>query len=365
MHHTHVLTMAASAGYQVPEEYLLHVFCGMKDSGCPWKGPLKNLETHLQTCLFVDVECPRNCGQRVQRLALDSHISNDCPTQCPNGCGANLKRAYLEEHLKVCPLQKIQCAYSSVGCEAEFVRENENKHMELSAKTHLALVEVSSLQIRYELQQQFDRALQELYKVFEQKLEERDTQIHALRESLRKQQDDFEHSARQHDIHVKTLAENLGSRINSLHIELGVPPYEITLTDYQVIKDQPSSYSSPPMYTHSGGYKFDVTIWPCGWESGRGTHVSVTIDSIEQDTELAYPAKFIITLELLNQHRDGNHYTKELEWTVNKPGDSEGSDNQFISHDDLKYNFEKQTQYLRNDCLKFRVTKIISLITKD
>ena len=74
--------------------------------------------------------------------------------------------------------------------------------------------------------------------------------------------------------------------------------------------------------------------------------------------------KVTITLQLLNQHRDQDHITvtKQFQWM--KPESERVCVDYFtytlIAHTDLKLNAQKQTQYtyLKDDCLRFRITKI-------
>ena len=61
----------------------LRVCCMMKEHGCQWTGKVEQLDTHLNVnsgdCQYVDVECPENCGQQVQKHQLATHIANECP----------------------------------------------------------------------------------------------------------------------------------------------------------------------------------------------------------------------------------------------------------------------------------------------
>ena len=96
---------------------------------------------------------------------------------------------------------------------------------------------------------------------------------------------------------------------------------------------------------------------------GQGTHVSVELVPCKGlfDGSLRWPAKCTITLQLLNQHRDQDHHTvtKELEWQnpIDRTRAVTFSD-KFIAHDDLKWNAEKHTQYLKDDCLHFRISRV-------
>ena len=89
---------------------------------------------------------------------------------------------------------------------------------------------------------------------------------------------------------------------------------------------------------------------------------------------LKFPARFTITLALLNQHNKKDHYTRDIECeaTWDKLATSLsldlfgfglefsaskwiGADSQFISHTKLK----EDTQFLKDDSIKFRVLNIL------
>ena len=123
------------------------------------------------------------------------------------------------------------------------------------------------------------------------------------------------------------------------------------------------SKHSQDMYTHSGGYKFYLRIYENGQGEGQRTHVSVKLVACKGpfDSSLRWPAKCTMTLQLLNQHRDQDHVTvtKELEWQRPTEGlEVVTFSDKFIAHDDLKWNAEKHTQYLKDDCLHFRIARV-------
>ena len=98
---------------------------------------------------------------------------------------------------------------------------------------------------------------------------------------------------------------------------------------------------------------------------GYKTHVAVSVYQVRGDhyDKLKFPARFTITLELLNRHRDQDHYRRDIHCEVPKRGVHSvygiGKNFTFIPHADLEWNPCKQTQYLKNDCLKFRITEIV------
>ena len=114
-------------------------------------------------------------------------------------------------------------------------------------------------------------------------------------------------------------------------------------------------------------------IYVNGLDNGKGTHVSVGIRMMkgEFDSHLKWPFKGEITVELVNQKEGGkNHERKPVEHTGSEKRDAyfqrvtEGERAErgwgfaeFISHADL-YKPEKGKEYLLNDTLIFRVTKV-------
>ena len=179
----------------------LEVRCSMKDGGCEWTGQLQHLDAHLDVatgdCEYVDVECPKKCVQKVQKRNVDTHLANECPNRdyrclhcnfankyhvvsthfdvcpyyplaCPNRCGATFERDDLPDHMKMCRLEEVQCVFNNAGCQAKFIRENEDEHMDQNTQKHLALMPAATLRIS----QDFERKLQEQQEVFGQKLQE-------------------------------------------------------------------------------------------------------------------------------------------------------------------------------------------------
>ena len=391
-----------------PKILALKVHCSLKDQGCEWTGQLQHLDAHLDLttgdCVYVDVDCPKECNQKVQKLNVDTHLANHCPNRdytcphcsfkatfrevsehfkvcpyyplvCPNRCGASFERDVLEDHMKMCGLQKVQCEFSYAGCEAEFLRDHQKEHMEQNTQKHVALVAAATLRSS----RTFEQKLQKQQREFDLKFEEKDKQMKTMLEEqkvfkkkLEEQQKDFhkqqrmlEEKLEEKDHQIKILKEQQ----NRLHIKVGIPPYYITFSNFQDMKAKVFSITSPSVYTHSTGYKFELSLQPSGplltYVDGHGTHVAVYVYSLEgdHDDKLKLPARFTITLELLNQHRDQDHHRRDIECEVTRESIgniiSIGMDYKLISHDDLKWNAHKQTQYLKSDCLRFRITEIV------
>ena len=143
----------------------------------------------------------------------------------------------------------------------------------------------------------------------------------------------------------------------------GVPPYDLTMANYAELKGTNSYWASERFCTHPAGYQCCITVYPNGLVVGKGTGVSVWLSSApgQFDGTLPWPAKATFTLQLLNQHRDQDHVTVTMRFEWGKPT---GVNHvgffglTFIPHAELGWNTEKKTEYLHEDCLRFRMAKI-------
>ena len=375
----------------------LEVRCTMKDRGCEWTKQLQHLDAHLDVttgdCEYVDVECPIKCVQKVQKRNVDTHLANECPNRdyrcphcnlenkyhvvfdhfdvcsyyplaCSNRCGATFKRDDLPDHMKMCRLEEVQCVFSDAGCQAKFIRENEDEHMDQNIQKHLALMPAATLRIS----QDFEKKLQEQQDMFEKKLEQKDEEhkqeMQQLVGQLQEQQTRMER-LNEKDIEIETFKANireLQHQVSYLNLNIGLPLYYISFNKSAT----KSSIVSQPMYTHPGGYRFELKLWPNGADLSKGSHVSVRIYLLKSDHDdsLKFPATFTITVQLLNQHRDQDHHTRDIKCEIKTSEKIDsvyniGAVDSFIPHDALEWNRDKHTQYLKDDCFKFRITKII------
>lgn len=139
-------------------------------------------------------------------------------------------------------------------------------------------------------------------------------------------------------------------------------PYELSLPNYEAVKAAHAARIGKPLYTHPGGYKFRIDLWANGKGVGMNTHISVTVQSLEGEynDNLRFPVRFTITLELMNQYSDYDHHVREIGCFYREESyNSEiGRDLKFISKNDIYWNAETRTQFLLNDVLRFRLTKI-------
>ena len=93
---------------------------------------------------------------------------------------------------------------------------------------------------------------------------------------------------------------------------------------------------------------------------GQGTHVSVyaLIVQGEYDRKLKWPFLGTVTFTLLNQLEDCNHHTHKMVFIkgYNAKVGSTWGEHEFISHSELGHDSIRNTQYLKEDILYFKVT---------
>ena len=157
------------------------------------------------------------------------------------------------------------------------------------------------------------------------------------------------------------------------------PPYNFEMKSYQLKKSRQTYFESPVLYTHPGGYKFQLLIYPKYGQQHQFLTVLVRLLKGTYDDMLRFPTKFTFTLELLNHNRDEDHHTRDIECeaTSEKLGASLsldffglgfqftaidvmiGADSEFISHTRLEQVADKNIRYLKDNSLKFRVSNIL------
>ena len=303
----------------------------------------------------MTVACPYSCGDGFQRCQLPEHKANSCnnrpfncrycnhkatyikvtdehwpvcekyPLHCPNECGENaIERQDFPKHLdESCPLQMIKCEFSYAGCEVECQRRHMQTHVDENMKVHLSKVSCT----------------------LKSTIEQQQKQIVALM------------SATQVALDMqKPLAP------------VFVTPLDIVMTDFEEHKKADDKWYSPPFYSHIGGYKMCLNVVANGSGDDKGTHITVGVHLMrgENDDLLKWPFRGDITIQLLNQRKDEEHWKKSISFD-NEDGDvaarvvgreraASGWGMHFIAH--TKLNTEDK-EYLRNDCLKFQITNVV------
>ena len=311
----------------------LTVYCSFSKTGCKWKGELRNVEKHVENCLYQSVTC-EDCGESVWKLLLSEHASEKCPNrkhkcslcgelgsyatinfdhpkECPeisvncrnDGCSKRFKRRQMSTHTDVCPKKVIGCPFNLMGCGFSSKRESVAAHIEKDGTSHLNMI-------------------------------------------------------------AKHMADSR------------MLPTVIKLSGFNHHKEHNSEYYSGSFYSGVGGYKLRLVVLTRGCGAGEGTHISLFLNIMPglNDDSLEWPLRGSFTVTLLNQIEDDNHHSQTFSFDRHTPENDAGRKyqlddsgwglDQFVSHSSLNYNDECNTQYLKDNTVYFRVSSEIYSQTK-
>lgn len=365
----------------------LEVHCAFKDRGCTWVGPLSTLDKHVDSiegdCQFLETDCPNHCQQKVVKNNLEAHLAKECferqyicpfcshqdtysrvsdnhmqecpylPIRCPNFCGVTCEQDILSSHMLICPLEKGECEFAFSGCKEKFLREDQESHLVKHQKQHFSMLVKECSTMKRTLQEKDEemRALKESF-VNEQRTKQKNI------ESLQKHVQDLQFNLRDMESSLKVISASQATQ-NFFRF-----PFNFSLAEFTLQRKNHNQWSSDSIGTHPKGYKMQVIVHPNGVGEGAGTHVSLGLRPVMtiQDTNLKWPAKCSVTLQLMNQFHDQDHLTVSETLTWDMPASASSKilnlSRLFVKHEDLEWNARKRTRYLYEDTLQFRVMKI-------
>ena len=346
------------------------------NNSCEWNGSLCYLDDHRvgkgpEGCQYQPVSCTLGCGEEVIRKDLEHHKQNTCvlrpknceycqwlgthksmnthysecqkyPIPCPNNCEKkNIPVQEVEGHLQECPEQEIGCSYSDLGCKAVFKRRALEDHCETSKDVHNHL-----LRSRVTLLTQVVVQLQ----VVVQRLQDKDKSTSSSASSQ-----------------TSTLSPVSRPWLENTKLFPSMP-WMIRFDEFSKQKAQNGvSWTSAPFFTTPIGYKLCLLVVAGGdGEEDRG-HVSVFTELKRgpNDDILSWPFDKTVEVTLLNQLEDRYHYSvllhfENTDWECTQIEPEEKAARgwgkpHFIRHGDLDKSQTQNSQYLKDDCLFFRI----------
>ena len=292
----------------------------------------------MATCKFTLLPCPKECKDNkkkithIMRKDLDKHLENDCPNRdqkceycgkkgtyahitqvhdsicerktvsCPNAdCTKTIQRRNTKRHLEECDYSEIPCKYQKIGCGVKIMRKNMRTHEDNEDKLHLHI------------------ALDQII----------------------------------------TIKEEFSS-LSAIGVIRNGEKLTCKLTRFQDKMDHIDGTLLPTFYSSPNGYHMRLQVYANGIDDGHGTHMSVYVHMLRgrHDDDLKWSFVGTVHCEILNQLKESNHYImkipmkRHLKFVV---GEERGYDT-FIPHSALTYDPVKNTQYLKDDTLYFRVS---------
>ena len=339
--------------------------------------PRGSISEHLKICPLEKISCVNDCGMIFQRKDSVSHMESSCPrrkiscqhcqcdgehhfidgqhkeqclkmpVKCPNDCDVGtMTRAEAEVHSKVCPLEKVYCKYSRIGCETRIARKDLAQHNKEKMEDHLSL------------------ALCQLDKLEKLQI----TQAATIDKSLQKFNDRISMMEIAHQKEINEMKAELqsvlGSHYNNWAIKIGkeatkvslgsqAMPVIIKMSGFTTKKDE-GPWTSDFFYSHPGGHKLKLTMSVAKsseWFSNRSklSHFSISLFVIYNAHERRLK-RGTIKISLLNQCTDSEHRTALMNvWVPSLERDMQiGKIDRFISCEDF-YRNTTTCQFVQNN----------------
>ena len=300
----------------------LHVRCENHEHGCKWVGELGEYDRHLNIkmeliermdgCKFAQLPCFNDCGKYIIRRNILVHEMKEC-------------------------LQK----------------RDDHSTMEKSLFFQMQRLEI-------ELNQYHKSEPRVQYEGKQHSLETENGISLPVRE-------------------LDTLKNKIGTNRDlpgcvtpekfSFEETVTVIPVLRTLTFFSKLKESSGDFVSEPFFTHPNGYKMCLWVFPNGYGSAENKYLSMFTCFMKghNDKKLSWPFYGNITVHLVDQNQNQNHRERVIRYDrennsyakrVRFGDKSKGwGASDLISHETLQ---KESCPYLKNDCLKFRVTKVES-----
>ena len=339
------------------------------------------------------------------------------PVECPNHCEVgHVRREEISGHLEECPLAIVECPYAAVGCESVVRRKEEMEHVMRSVGQHMEYNKNAILANQIEFQKRLDVKEEELENVKqdlratkdkliakERELDDvkgnlqatEDRQEKAIAEKGR-ELDEVRKNAEENKKMIQQLKDKLEGAEQSLQQQLKVNtqlqlqvetisnstwplvlnhlgnsgneivPVVVKLSEFEKYSNY-QSIDLTQFYTRDGGYKMFLRIYPNGYKDyDNNISVRAALMKGDNDDHLTWPIKGTLTVQLLNQLSDSNHSepvkfhynrsSRECQRVMTDTKSTRGVwCDQFMPHKRLSYDADKKCQYLKDDCVFFRV----------
>ena len=276
-----------------------------------------------------DYAC-KYCGKKSTYAMIAQVHDKYCDSmlvQCPYKCSVTIPQKLVKVHIKYqCKNTIVKCKLQNIGCKIEMKREKMAAHEDNDKfHIHMSLNAVVKLQDAYTV------------------LQDTTTKVDLLSRTVAALKVDND------ELEVKSQSLTRGESIT------------FAVSNYRTRKLRNEIFLHAPVYTHPNGYRMVIRVEANGHGDGKGTHVSV-IEGIVPgnfDASLTWPFIGKVTFTLLNQLEDNNHYTKTLSLVAThnvRAGSMPWGVIYFIPHSALAHDPVKNTQYLKDDTLYFRVS---------
>ena len=312
-----------------------------------------------------------------------------CPNECPPS-GSGIQRQYLDQHVKEeCPLTVVQCELHHAGCDVTLPRKDLAEHMKEDPISHISLLTAENQRLSKQLKekeeqmilltrqnteehtrtkQELTQTKQELTRIEQElivKVTFQSQQLTRVEDELKAQQQAIVKLQIQQQCDLRELRTDVEMRRD-------IVPVTIKMAGFDELKKKGTKWFSRPFFTGVGGYKMCLSVHANGYGAGKGNHVSVFTNLVrgEFDSHLQWPFRGTVTIQIVNQLEDKQHCTNTYLYNDTAPANAArvtGGDRisialgllEFLIHSELGLNVANNCQYLKDDCLVFRIVSVL------
>ena len=308
--------------------------CSAADKGCEWEGTIGVLRKHVATCQFTMVSCPKECKlngeeRQVIRKDIADHLRAECPNRDYNceHCGEAGSYVHITQvHNKTCHSKIVPC--SNPKCGKTMQRQDMKCHLDTECDFTLVSCKYEGISCDVKLKRK-DMAAHE----------QNDIRLHL-------------HMALNRVSELEKALDSLSKENAKLKEERQVT---FNLTDYEEKKRADKESRSFSFYSAARGYCVAIEVYANGYSEGKGSHLSVYAYILKgkHDAELKWPFVGRISITLLNQLENKNHFAKTIVMEAER--NLHAKDNwgypKFISNTKLMHDPVKNIQYLKDNAL--------------
>ena len=389
---------------------LIKIYCVNKTRGCTWQGKLQELSSHIAEGCIHELKICDACSQVVQRKNLDDHQKKTCkkrdftcphckttglhddittshlqvcthvPLPCPvQGCSQKIRRCDINSHRLVCPNMVVNCLFHAQGCVMMVKRQDIADHCQICPKRHHTCPHCKMEGVYDFINTQHSNECPEVLipctnQSCKEKVKRCELDSHyqvCPKEIIKCPYSSIGCAAKikrdEVDKHEeKNTKEHL--RFALRHISL------LEAKSHPVVIKCPytqDNWLSPGFYTSIGGYHAKLNVYIHGKDEGVAGYIAVFFVLIpgKYDDIIDWPFQGDITVELLNQLQDLNHFKVKLRFNGQTPdevkrrkfdSDEIGSGwgtKKFMSVTEAENPVYANTQFLSNGgMLYFRIT---------
>ena len=356
--------------------------------------------SHREECPKYPVECPNHCEVgHVRREEISGHLE-ECPlaiVECPYaavGCGSVVRRKEKMEHVMGSVEQHMEYNKNAIlANQNEFQKrldvkeeEMENVKQDLRATKDKLIAKErelddikrnlqdtkDKLKQSQEIQSQLKTAITEKGRELDEVRQNAEENNKTLQKMIQQLKDKLEGTEQLLKVNTRLQVETTFKSNWSLWLNYlansgnEVVPVVIKLAEFKEYKYNEAVHSTG-FYTRDGGYKMYLYIFPNG-RAGYVNYVTVGVLLMkgDHDYQLTWPVKGTLTVQLLDQLSDSNH-SEPVEFYFDGSSDQcqrvmKASESvygvwsdRFMPHKRLSYDADKKCQYLKDDCVFFRV----------